>query len=273
MGFLPVRIVIISLLLFLIFDKVDGQLLCSGTRESYFPVPVNAANTFRWNIIEGEAGIDWIIESENTAGTTIRWIAPGTYTLTRSETDIDGNEFITTSEITVIPVPVANAGPDITLQYVFQIRMAADEPKLYEEGKWTIATGSAYFEDDTDPNTLITGLGLGENILLWTVSDGICPVSEDFISVKVFDLEIPTLITPNGDPYNEYFLIRGIETLGITNLIIYDRRGVQVYKDDNYENDWNGLNKNGMKLPDDTYFYSLKLQNGRSASGYVVIKR
>ena len=188
-------------------------------------------------------------------------------------TDLAGCSDIKPVQVTTNPVPVANAGPDITLQYVFQIRMSAEEPKFHEEGKWTIATGSAVFEDDSDPNTLITGLGLGENILLWSVSDGICPASEDFISVKVSDLEIPTLITPNGDSYNEYFLIRGIETLGITNLIIYDRRGVQVYKDDNYENDWNGLNKKGMKLPDDTYFYSLKSQNGKSVSGYVVIKR
>jgi gliding motility-associated-like protein len=272
-SFQTVRVFLISLLLFLIFEKGNGQFLCSGTREHYFPVPVNAANIFQWNIIEGEAGSDWIIETENTAGTYIIWIAPGLYTLIRIETDIDGNEFITRSEITVIPEPVAMAGPDTTLQYVFKIRMAAEEPKLYEEGKWTVTTGSAVFEDDSDPNTLVSDLGLGENILLWTVSNGICPASEDFISVKTFDLEIPTLITPNGDPYNEYFLLRGIETLGITNLVIFDRRGVLVYKEDNYRNDWNGLDNNGVKLPENTYFYTLKSQNGRSASGYIVIRR
>lgn len=272
-SFHQVRIILFSLLLFIIFEKGIGQIVCSGNREYYLPVPVNEADTFKWNINQGDAGLDWIIESENTAGTFINWIAPGMYTLTRIETDTDGKEFSVTSEITVYPMPVANAGPDIILQYVFNIRMAAEAPGLYEEGKWTVATGSAVFEDDTDPNTLVTGLGLGENIMRWTVSNGICPASEDFISVKTFDLVIPTLITPNGDPYNEYFLLRGIETLGITNLAIFDRRGVLVYKEDNYENDWNGLDNNGMKLPDNTYFYTLKSQNGKKASGYIVIKR
>lgn len=273
MSFQPVRIFLVSMLLFLTFEKGIGQVVCSGSSERYFPTPVNETNTFKWNITEGEPGSDWIIETENTAGTFVVWIAPGRYTLTRIETDVDGNEFNTSSEITVISIPVANAGPDIILQYVFKTTMAAEEPGLNEEGKWTVATGNALFEDDSDPNTLVTGLGLGENIMMWTVSNGICPPSVDFISVKTIDLEIPTLITPNGDPYNEYFILRGIETLGITNLAIFDRRGVQVYKEDNYENDWNGLDMNGMKLPDNTYFYTLKSQNGRSASGYLVIRR
>jgi gliding motility-associated-like protein len=174
---------------------------------------------------------------------------------------------------TVNQSPVANAGPDTTLQYIFKIKMAAQELKVDETGKWTLISGSAVFEDDTDPLTMVTELAPGENILLWTVSNAICPPSEDYIAINITDLVIPTLITPNGDQYNEYFELRGIESLGTTKLVIFDRRGAQVFRDDNYENDWNGLDQNGEMLPDDTYFYTIKSQNGKSASGYIVIRR
>jgi len=41
------------------------------------------------------------------------------------------------------------------------------------------------------------------------------------------------LITPNGDLINDYFEIRGIESLGKTELAIFDRRGELVFKNSN----------------------------------------
>ena len=84
---------------------------------------------------------------------------------------------------------------------------------------------------------------------------------------------ISTLITPNGDASNEYFTIRGLEDLGKSELTIIDRRGVRVFHDSNYKNNWNGLDYNQTPLVNDTYFYILKSSRGRSFTGYVVIKR
>jgi gliding motility-associated-like protein len=169
--------------------------------------------------------------------------------------------------------PVVFAGPDTTLNYLLDMKMNGDKLKLHEEGLWKLVSGSGTLADDSDPETRITGLSIGENILLWTVTNGICPPSADYLTINVNDLVIPTLITPNGDSYNEYFVLRGIETLGKTEIIIFDRRGAQVYKNQNYRNDWNGLDYNGNKLPDDTYFFVIKSQNGKSLSGYIVIRR
>ena len=70
------------------------------------------------------------------------------------------------------------------------------------------------------------------------------------------------------DGKNDYFVLKGKETLGKTELIVFDRRGLQVYKDD-----WNGVDYNDNPLPDDTYFYTIRTQNGKSISGYIVIRR
>jgi gliding motility-associated-like protein len=91
--------------------------------------------------------------------------------------------------------------------------------------------------------------------------------------IEVNDFIIPTLITPNMDGKNDYFVLRGLATLGKTELIIFDRRGAMVYKNLNYDNSWNGVDYNKNPLPDDTYFYVIKSSNGKSISGYIVIRR
>jgi gliding motility-associated-like protein len=95
--------------------------------------------------------------------------------------------------------------------------------------------------------------------------------------VKVNNLNIPTLITPNEDGLNDFFKIRGLETLGRTELTIFDRRGMKVYENNDYSNEqgdrWEGLDYNSNPLPDDTYFYVIRAVNGVSISGYIVVRR
>lgn len=91
--------------------------------------------------------------------------------------------------------------------------------------------------------------------------------------ITVNDLVIPTLITPNGDNRNDFFIIRGLESLGRTELKIFDRRGVEVYTNNDYDNTFEGLDYNGNPVQDDTYFYTLRSANGTSMSGYLVIRK
>lgn len=169
--------------------------------------------------------------------------------------------------------PVAHAGPDQTLDYVFETTLQATEPENGVTGSWRVYTGKAVFEDTINPTTTVSKLDLNENKLIWKVSNGVCPASSDTVVITVHDLLVPTLITPNMDGKNDYFVLRGLGTLGKTELIIFDRRGTQVYKNENYDNTWNGVDLNERPLPDDTYFYVLKGQNGKSKSGYIVIRR
>jgi gliding motility-associated-like protein len=142
----------------------------------------------------------------------------------------------------------------------------------YEHGVWSVISGTGDFSDSTYAQTSVNRLSLGINKFLWTVTNGYCPLSRDTALVTVNDFVIPTLITPNMDGRNDYFVLRGLATLGKTELIIFDRRGVQVYRNRNYDNSWNGVDYNKKPLPDDTYFYVIKTANGKSISGYVVIR-
>lgn len=174
--------------------------------------------------------------------------------------------------IAVMEQPVAYAGPDQIIDYAFNAQLQATL-RAGETGTWSITSGEGTFDDISDPQTMIYRLSLGDNVLQWIVTNGVCPESADQVTITVNELIIPTLITPNGDHLNEYFELRGIETLGVIELIIFDRGGTQVYKSSNYANDWNGVDQHGNPLPEDTYFYVMKPQNGKARSGYIVIRR
>ena len=144
-------------------------------------------------------------------------------------------------------------------------------------GLWVLVSGTGDIFNSAAPSTSVSGLSVGENIFSWTVTNGACDPVSDQMVVKVNNLNIPTLITPNEDGLNDFFKIRGLETLGRTELTIFDRRGMKVYENNDYSNEqgdrWEGLDYNSNPLPDDTYFYVIRAVNGVSISGYIVVRR
>jgi len=54
---------------------------------------------------------------------------------------------------------------------------------------------------------------------------------------------------------------------------VFDRRGLEVYRNNNYNNEWNGEDYKGIQLPDDTYFFIVRPENGTPVSNYLVIRR
>lgn len=169
--------------------------------------------------------------------------------------------------------PVADAGPDQELSFTFETNMEAATPGNNQTGEWTILSGSGDFSDLKDHSALVTELGLDTNIFVWTVTNEVCPVSSDTVEIIVWDLRIPTLITPNLDGKNDFFIINGIETLGMTTLTIFNRWGARVYEKKDYNNSWDGVDENEDPLPDDTYFFILKTEQTKTIKGYIVIRR
>ncbi len=78
--------------------------------------------------------------------------------------------------------------------------------------------------------------------------------------IEEAELKIPNVITPNGDGFNDVFLIQDEKTgNNITyeykrvELIVYNRYGKVVYENDNYQSDWNADG-----LSDGTYYYVIR---------------
>ena len=103
------------------------------------------------------------------------------------------------------------------------------------------------------------------------------------VLIRLVDLFIPNVFTPNGDGINDYFIITenqnnsggeeraeydNYDVLGkyyeTSQLVVFNRWGRVVYESGNYKNDWDGGN-----LPDGVYFYVLKCQGYTSPDDFV----
>ncbi len=119
----------------------------------------------------------------------------------------------------------------------------------------------------------ISELHAGEYTVLVTDNNG-CTASAYIKLNQPMSLEMPTGFTPNNDGYNDNFVVRGIEAFNENAITIYNRWGNIVYKKEQYNNEWNGGNTNGERLPDGIYFVVLEINNGEiNLHGYVEMKR
>jgi large repetitive protein len=212
----------------------------------------------------------WTDATATIAYATPTAATPGTYYIRGTSTA----GFYNTKPVVVTAdqLPIANAGLDQVLDFTFGTTLNADLPEI-GVGLWSLVTGAGEIFNSAAPATEVNGLALGDNVFRWSVTNGVCEPVTDDVMIKVNDLIIPTLITPNGDSRNDYFVLQGLESLGTTELVIFDRRGMKVYENSEYDNTWEGLDYNSNPLPDDTYFYVIKTASGKSLSGYIVVRR
>jgi gliding motility-associated-like protein len=76
-------------------------------------------------------------------------------------------------------------------------------------------------------------------------------IESDTVMVYVLcEVNIPNVFTPNGDEYNEVFYIENLYMHPNSELKIYNRWGRMLYKNESYDNSWDGEN-----LSDGTYYY------------------
>ncbi|MNX11262.1 hypothetical protein D3C86_410190 [compost metagenome] len=89
-------------------------------------------------------------------------------------------------------------------------------------------------------------------------------VSEQTIVITVIEdykLEASTVVTPNGDGYNDKFIIKNIDYYPNNTLKIFDKTGRILYTKHTYANDWDGT-LNGNPLSEGTYYYIIDLGTG-----------
>jgi gliding motility-associated-like protein len=95
-----------------------------------------------------------------------------------------------------------------------------------------------------------------------------------FVRVRILcdGLKIFNAFSPNGDSQNEVFFLEGLDFFPNTAVTIYNRWGNSVYSSKDYKNDWDGTH-NGNPVPNGTYFYMVRLENGETFNGYLEIMR
>jgi gliding motility-associated-like protein len=117
----------------------------------------------------------------------------------------------------------------------------------------------------------VNNLAAGTYTLSVTDSLG-CRVDTTFVLREPFDIHLPNGLTPNGDKFNDTYVILGLGDNSSGELKVYNRWGSLVYEKNNYQNQWAGTNTGGDPLSDGTYYVVFKLGN-REFNTYVDLRR
>lgn len=161
--------------------------------------------------------------------------------------------------ISFLPSPSIDLelGDDVFACNTDSYRLATN---LSSEGKSFIwSTG------ETTPEIVITNSGEYHV----KVSEG-CSSIEDAVFVTIItnvERMIPNIITPNGDPLNQYFILENLSD-GRVGLEVFNRWGKVVYTAMNYGNNWDGGD-----LTPGVYFYRVKDECGKIYKGTLTICR
>ena len=170
---------------------------------------------------------------------------------------------------TTVFISAPNAGAD---QTVFQYETATLTGT--GDGVWTQAAGdpvTAVIATPVNSSTTVSGLN-NPGLYHFVYTNASACTDTVLVTVVAAGTTIPNIFTPNNDGLNDVFKITGLESYPGSQLIIFNRWGNEVYRADNYLNDWNGSG-----LAEGTYYYILnrKEHNGSTTAfkGWVFLKR
>jgi hypothetical protein len=190
-------------------------------------------------------------------------------------------------DIGIDPLPSSpvNAGRDTMIYSVEKIyHMKALPPLTGEKGAWKVLNnGTSSIDDTTSSVTTVRNLVLGNNSFLWTISLGICKL-KDSVTIELLKDFIPQGFSPNGDAYNNTFIIEGLNLEdNYVDLSIVNGAGTEVFSTSNRNGqkwkDWDGKNSKGLDLSEGTYYYMLKIAPVKQSSmvfkksGFIILKR
>lgn len=175
------------------------------------------------------------------------------------------------------PVEI-DAGDDITtINYDTTLNAS---PALVGEGYWqTIATGKeSEMADSTLYNTNIHfSSGEGEYRYLWSITNGVCEIISDSLLILVTHLDSDEGFSPDGNGINDLYIYEFPRGINAT-FIVFNRNGEEIITirstDGSGKIIWDGTDGIGNDIPDDTYFFIFKRDDGVDPEkGFIELRR
>jgi len=242
-----------------------------------------------WSQLDGDGNTTF--EDPALPASHISVDAAGEYTYQWKETNWQCADSATVNIILYQSPYDVDAGPDTSLFFTREYKLKGSyiNPDDVREltSTWSLEKGSGSIINPNDTVTLIEQL-IDEDQsgirVLWTVEKGVCDIITDSVNITLNPIFTPTGFTPNGDGVNDYLQFTGLEFADENELVIFNRWGTEVFSQNNFSNSpgWDGKNKKGYDLPEDTYYYILTVVNidpetnkkiTKTHKGFIVIKR
>lgn len=154
----------------------------------------------------------------------------------------------------------------ITLKLTKSNDISCDTPlsNLLAEGAnsllWSPITGLSnpnIYNPTANPEKSITYYVLAKNNIGCTAFDSI----ELLVNKVTKETKPINVFTPNGDGFNDCFLVQGIAEFESVEFTIYNRWGNTVYKSSNKNACWDGTSSKGENMLEGTYYYLLSGKN------------
>ncbi len=158
------------------------------------PTPSNAGNdsticgsviTLSGNIAITGTGI-WTVSSGSgsfsnvtSPNATVSGLTTGTNTFVW--TIVNGSCPTSSTSVNIVSAAtpsVADAGTDQNLCNLSTANLSGNSPLFSESGTWTVTSGTATLNNTSSPTSSISGLNIGENSFVWTISNGTCATSD-----------------------------------------------------------------------------------------------
>ncbi len=166
-------------------------------------------------------------------------------------------------------VAIPNAGADQTVIQNATVTLTANTTGTWAQFGNT--PNVVTITNSASATTTVTGFTtIGTYSFVFTNSNG----CTDTVAIHVVTstLAIPTIFTPNGDGKNDKFVIGSLQFYPGSQLLIFNRWGNEVFRGDNYLNNWDGSG-----LTEGTYYYILNRKEPSGAitsfKGWVYLKR
>ncbi len=235
------------------WSNVNGEIMIDD--------PLNP-NTTASNLNIGENILLWQIEND-----VCGIVSTDTLLVTYIEAPILGDdEFMTSSNTTLESIDLFTNDEFINEFFIVSEISKSDLGELLENGDGTY---------EFIPNQNASGTASFVYTICAIDCSDFCFDANLKINIEGnTDCLFPTVITPNGDNYNDALSIYCIESFEGSSIQIFNRWGETVYESMDYKNDWEGT-YNSEPLPVGTYFYILTMNDeGKTKhNGHVYLQR
>lgn len=133
---------------------------------------------------------------------------------------------------------------------------------------WTTVSGN---DSVLNPNSSVTTVvPTGPGTFLAVVYDFCGNVDSAIANVQTEDcvIVIPNVISADGDGQNDHFVIKNLDKFPGSRLVIFDRWGIKLYDNPDYQNNWDAHG-----YSDGTYYYVLYRSDNQTFPGFITVVR
>ncbi len=226
----------------------EDQVICAG-QVNLDGSASTGATTYQWtdedgNVIGTDLSIDVLVQE------------PGDhiFTLTASDGPCSATDQVM---VTVNETPIADAGPDQTI-FVSGSVTIGGSPTAPPNSTvvWSpdsVLSDASAFNPIADP-------GITTWLQVMVTAPNGCQNIDSVLVTVVPDIVIPSGFTPNGDGWNDGWVIDNIDLFPECEVEIYNRWGEMLFRSVGYKQPWDGRYSGGF-VPVGTYYYVVELNS------------